>query len=96
MECLAVRKVPIDAKWTHEIKLDGYRLQAYRLEDQVVLYSRNENVKKSPEIAKELKTLPAGDDHRGEIAALDDPGPSEIQPAPELAVSLSPPVLLCR
>lgn len=66
--------MPIGAKWTYEIKLDGYRLQAHRLDDRVVLYSRNGNRKQFPVIAKELEKLPPGTILDGEVAALDDQG----------------------
>jgi bifunctional non-homologous end joining protein LigD len=74
MECLSAQVLPIISGWTYEIKLDGYRLQAHRLGDLVVLYSRRGNLKKFPEIAKELEQLPAGTILDGELVALDDQG----------------------
>jgi len=74
MECLSAQVLPTTAGWTYEIKLDGYRLQAHRLDDRVVLYSRCGNVKRFMEIAKELEQLPAGTILDGELTALDDAG----------------------
>jgi ATP-dependent DNA ligase len=40
MECLSTKKLPTGGKWTYEIKLDGFRVEAVRTRDQVILYSR--------------------------------------------------------
>jgi bifunctional non-homologous end joining protein LigD len=74
MECLSVQRLPLIAGWTYEIKLDGYRMQAVRLPDSVVFYSRRGNELKFPEIAKELGYLPPETVIDGELAALDDQG----------------------
>jgi bifunctional non-homologous end joining protein LigD len=74
MECVSAKALPTTPGWTYEIKLDGYRLQAHRLDDRVVPYSRRGNVKKFPEIEKELEQLQAGTILDGELTALDDAG----------------------
>jgi ATP-dependent DNA ligase len=40
MECLSAKKLPIGERWTYEIKLDGFRVEAVRTESQVTLYSK--------------------------------------------------------
>lgn len=44
METLSVKKLPKGAGRTYEIKLDGFRVEAVRAADQVVLYSRQGKV----------------------------------------------------
>ena len=34
MECLSVKKLPLGAQWTYEVKLDGFRIEAIRTEDR--------------------------------------------------------------
>jgi ATP-dependent DNA ligase len=60
MDCLPVSKLPEGAKWTYEIKLDGYRLEVVRRGRETTLYSRRQNVfnQKFPYIAAALKTHP--------------------------------------
>jgi bifunctional non-homologous end joining protein LigD len=77
MECLSVQKLPTGAKWTYEVKLDGFRMEALRLPDRAVLYSRHGKLMtpQFSEIAKELEhLLPPGTTIDGELAALDDQG----------------------
>jgi bifunctional non-homologous end joining protein LigD len=77
MECLSVKRLPTGAKWTYEIKLDGFRLQAIRTQDRVALYSRHPKLMTGqfPQIAKELASLLSpGTILDGELAALDDLG----------------------
>lgn len=35
------RKVPIGAQWLHEVKFDGYRIQAHLVKGRVHLYTRS-------------------------------------------------------
>jgi bifunctional non-homologous end joining protein LigD len=78
MENLPVKKLPVGAKWTYEIKLDGFRMEAIRAEDRVTLYSRRGNEMAFPEIATALKHLPPGTIIDGELTALDDEGRPEF------------------
>jgi DNA ligase D-like protein (predicted ligase) len=72
MDCLPVRKLPEGPKWTYEIKLDGYRLEAVRRGRETTVYSRRQNVfnKKFPYIAEALKDLPDDTVIDGEVVAL--------------------------
>jgi ATP-dependent DNA ligase len=70
MESLSVRRLPLGSKWTYEIKLDGFRVEAIRTE-RVTLYSRRGNQMPFPAIAKELESLPPGTIIDGELTALD-------------------------
>ena len=36
MDCLPVTKLPEGPEWTYELKLDGYRLEAVRVEKLVI------------------------------------------------------------
>jgi ATP-dependent DNA ligase len=76
MECLSTKKLPRGAQWTYEIKLDGFRVEAVRTHDRVVLYSKQGKVLTSQfmEIALELETLPAETVLDGELVALDRNG----------------------
>ena len=38
MECLPAKKLPTGEQWTYEIKLDGFRIEAVRMGDRVILY----------------------------------------------------------
>jgi ATP-dependent DNA ligase len=71
MECLPVDKLPAGANWSHEIKFDGYRLQAVN-QKTLTLYSRRRNVLngKFPCIAEALKGIPHGTVVDGELVAL--------------------------
>jgi bifunctional non-homologous end joining protein LigD len=76
MENLPVKKLPVGKKWTYEIKLDGFRMEAVRTESGVVLYSRRRKnmTAEFREIAKALEYLPAGTIIDGEVTALDEHG----------------------
>ena len=54
-----VSKIPSSDEWTYEIKLDGYRIMAHILEDNVVLFTRNgiDWTEKLKNIANALKVL---------------------------------------
>jgi hypothetical protein len=40
MECLPAKKLPTGDRWTYEVKLDGFRVQAIRTENRIALYSK--------------------------------------------------------
>ena len=52
--------MPEGAEWNHEIKWDGWRLQAHKRADGVTLYSRPGNVltARFPRIAEAIADLP--------------------------------------
>jgi len=54
---------PVGAEWAHEIKWDGWRLQAHRTGSGVLLYSRpgNDISKRFPGVAEAVAALPGGD-----------------------------------
>jgi ATP-dependent DNA ligase len=76
MDCLPVSKLPEGPKWTYEIKLDGYRLEAVRSAGRTTLYSRRQNVfnQKFPHIAAALKALPDDTVIDGEVVAIGPDG----------------------
>jgi bifunctional non-homologous end joining protein LigD len=76
MECLPVAKVPSGPEWTYEIKLDGYRLEAVKAKDDIILYSRRRNVlnKKFHYVTSALDSLPKGTIIDGELVALGSDG----------------------
>jgi bifunctional non-homologous end joining protein LigD len=53
--------VPAGDGWVHEVKFDGYRIQAQKLGSRVVIYSRNGHdfTERFPSIAQLLHELPA-------------------------------------
>ncbi|HWO43586.1 MAG TPA: non-homologous end-joining DNA ligase [Candidatus Eisenbacteria bacterium] len=72
-----VSRLPEDTRqWIYEIKLDGYRCLALRVDAGVKLFSRKRNLlnKRFPMIAEALQGLPAGSMTDGEIVALDESG----------------------
>jgi bifunctional non-homologous end joining protein LigD len=81
MDCLPVSKLPEGPKWTYEIKLDGYRLEAVKNADGVTLYSRRGNIlnRRFPQIAAAFSGLPNRTVLDGEIVALDAQGRSNFQ-----------------
>jgi ATP-dependent DNA ligase len=38
---MTAKSVPPGAEWLHEVKFDGYRVQAHKVGSRVVVYSRN-------------------------------------------------------
>jgi DNA ligase D-like protein (predicted ligase) len=76
MECLSTKKLPSGELWTYEIKLDGFRLEAVRTPDGVVLYSKQGKKLTSQfvQIALELENLPPETVLDGELVALDRNG----------------------
>jgi len=80
MECLAMAKLPDDAQWVWEIKLDGYRAIAVKSDGTIALFSRNKKSlsKKFPYVVEALAGLPARTVVDGELVALDDRGRPEF------------------
>lgn len=79
MQPTLVAKPPTDERWIHEIKLDGYRIVAWRLEGEVKLMSRNgiDWTHRFPEIAKVLfDHTNAGTAIDGEVVVFDRHGKS--------------------
>ena len=80
MECLPVTEVPEGAKWTYEIKLDGYRLEVVKNGGERTLYSRRRNIlnRKFPYITAALEDLPDSTVVDGELVAIDTDGRSDF------------------
>jgi DNA ligase D-like protein (predicted ligase) len=76
MECLPVINLPDGPEWTHELKLDGYRLEAVKATGKVTIYSRRQNIlnQKFPYIVAALDFLPDGTVIDGELVALGSDG----------------------
>jgi bifunctional non-homologous end joining protein LigD len=55
-------KVPTGAGWVHEVKLDGYRVQAHLNDGSVTLFTRSglDWTRRFPTIAADIGRLPAG------------------------------------
>jgi bifunctional non-homologous end joining protein LigD len=58
---IPAKEVPAGEDWVHEVKFDGYRIQAHKLGSRVVLYSRNGHdfTERFAWIAQLLRELPA-------------------------------------
>jgi bifunctional non-homologous end joining protein LigD len=58
---IRARTVPAGDGWLHEVKFDGYRVQAHKAGTRVVIYSRNGHdfTERFPSIAQLLHELPA-------------------------------------
>ena len=90
-----LEKPPTAGDWIYELKFDGIRAIAVKIDKKVSLLSRNENelVGRFPEIVEAIKNLPA---HEcvidGEVVALDKEGRSSFQllQALEVEVRKSP------
>jgi bifunctional non-homologous end joining protein LigD len=76
MECLAVSKLPEDAPWIWEVKLDGYRALAVKSPPGLTLFSRSRKSlnRQFPYIVEALADLPEGTVVDGELVAIDDSG----------------------
>ena len=76
MECLSTKELPTGEQWTYEIKLDGFRVEAVRTDDQVILYSKQGKLLTSQfmPISLELEKLPPETVLDGELVALDRNG----------------------
>lgn len=74
MLLLRTEKLPDDARWGYELKLDGYRAIAFKAGGALHLRSRNDNdfgVRYAP-IMKALKKLTTDTVIDGEVVALDE------------------------
>jgi bifunctional non-homologous end joining protein LigD len=77
-----VEKPPAGGDWSYELKFDGIRALAIKIDKKVSLLSRNENelAGSFPEIVDALKTLPVRECViDGELVALDEEGRSSFQ-----------------
>ena len=77
MECLLVSKLPEGPEWTYEVKLDGYRVQAFCDGSQSRLLSKNgkDLGSRFPAVLRAVSTaLPKGSVIDGELVALDSEG----------------------
>ena len=81
MKCKAVTSLPNESNWTFEIKFDGYRCLAIKINDEVKIFSRNKNVlnERFPNVVAALAELPGDFTIDGEIVALDDEGRPSFQ-----------------
>jgi bifunctional non-homologous end joining protein LigD len=71
------KTVPAGDDWQHEVKFDGYRVQAHKIGSQVIIYSHNGHdfTERFPSIAQLLQELPAKSAVLdGEVVASDADG----------------------
>jgi len=70
---MPAKAVPTGDGWLHEVKFDGYRVQAHKIGSRVVIYSRI--TERFPSIAQRLHELPAKSAVvDGEVVASDADG----------------------
>lgn len=76
MFCESAERPPEGPEWRYEIKLDGYRAIGFKTNGQAHLWSRNgkDFVRRFPEVAKAIASLPQDTAIDGEIVALDADG----------------------
>ena len=76
MLCETAERPPEGAEWRYELKFDGYRAIGFKTEGQAQLWSRNgkDFVRRFPEVAKAIASLPEDTAIDGEIVALDADG----------------------
>jgi len=77
-----LEKPPTAGDWMYELKFDGIRAIAVKIDKKVSLLSRNENelTGRFPEIVEAIKDLPARECViDGEVVALDEEGRSSFQ-----------------
>jgi len=76
MLCETAERPPEGPEWRYELKLDGYRAIGFKTDSQARLWSRNgkDFVRRFPEIAKAIASLPENTAIDGEIVALDPDG----------------------
>src|SRR5215471_2496225 len=58
---IRAKEVPAGEGWLHEVKFDGYRIQAHKVGSRVIVFSRNGHdfTERFPSIAQLLHELPA-------------------------------------
>ena len=69
--------MPVGDGWVHEVKFDGYRVQAHKVGARVIVFSRNGHdfTERFPSIAQLLRELPAKSAVLdGEVVASDADG----------------------
>jgi bifunctional non-homologous end joining protein LigD len=76
MLCESAEQPPDGPEWRYELKLDGYRAIGFKTDGQAHLWSRNgkDFVRRFPEVAKAIASLPEDTAIDGEIVALDADG----------------------
>jgi bifunctional non-homologous end joining protein LigD len=82
MKAKLVEKPPTTGDWIYELKFDGFRAIAVKIDNRVSLYSRNEKKldARFPEIVDAIKQIPVRECViDGEIVAVDEKGRSSFQ-----------------
>jgi bifunctional non-homologous end joining protein LigD len=81
MRCKPVTALPMDEKWTFEIKFDGYRCIVVKRGREVTLFSRHEKVlnRRFPGVVDALSSLDGDFVLDGELVALDSQGRPSFQ-----------------
>ena len=82
MKAKLVEKPPVTGDWIYELKFDGFRAMAVKIDQKVSLFSRNEKKldARFPEVVDAIEKLPVNECViDGEIVALDEKGRSSFQ-----------------
>ena len=81
MRCKPVSDLPLDERWTFDIKFDGYRCIAVKRGREVTLFSRNQKVlnKRFSGVVDVLASLDGDFVLDGELVALDSQGRPSFQ-----------------
>jgi len=92
MLLLRVEKLPQDADWSYEIKLDGYRALAIKSGGKVQLRSRNDNdfTERYSSVANALRSIPNETVLDDEVAAIDEEGRPSFNLLPNYASADTP------